>query len=99
MKYLKVVKHRPKQIESWQILAVVGETKSQLEDRTRQSIKTGFRFDKFRYEFKDYPIVKISDNKANIIKEGSKSDVKKIALDAINESESKEVRTPNGLIF
>jgi hypothetical protein len=99
MKYLKVVKHRPKQIKSWQILAVVGKTKSQLENRTRQSIKAGFRFDKFRYEFKDYPIARVSDKKADIIKEGSKSEVKKIALNAINESESKEVRTPSSLIF
>lgn len=85
MPNLKVIEYRAKQIQSWQMLVVVGETKEQLSERTEKSI-SGLN-DKFEYEFRTYPVVEINEEKSEEIQNCNADRLKDIAMSEVEMEE------------
>lgn len=90
MPYLKVVEYRSEQIQSWQMLVVVGETEEQLSERVEKSISR--LDDSFRYEFKEYPIAEISEEKSEEIQNCDAKELKNIAISEVEEENASLTR-------
>lgn len=88
---LKVIEYRAKQIQSWQMLVVVGETKEQLSERTGKSI-SGLN-EKFEYEFRTYPVVEINKEESEEIQNCDADQLKDIPM---SEVEIEEVTLVEG---